>query len=73
MINISAVSYLNTTPFIYGLKISKSLYSKINIHLDYPSICADKLINGIVDIGLVPIVSINSLPSADIISNICKM
>jgi chorismate dehydratase len=71
MINISAVSYLNTIPFIYGLKSSKFLSLNTTIHLDYPSICADKLINGVVDIGLVPIVAINSLPSSDIISNFC--
>ena len=71
MINISAVSYLNTRPFIYGLNSSNSLLTKTNIHLDYPSICADKLINGVVDIGLVPIVTINSLPFSNIISDFC--
>ena len=39
MIKISAVSYLNTLPFIYGLNNS-SLSEIINLNLDYPSICA---------------------------------
>ena len=44
MIKISAVSYLNTLPFIYGLKQSK-LIDTIDLQLDYPAVCADKLIN----------------------------
>ena len=57
MIKISAVSYLNTLPFIYGLKQSK-LIDTIDLHLDYPAVCADKLINDEVDLALVPVVVI---------------
>ena len=60
MIKISAVSYLNTIPFIYGLKQSKLIHT-IDLQLDYPSICADKLINGDVDLALVPVVVIPRL------------
>ena len=41
MLKISAVSYLNTIPFIHGLKQSE-LIKIINLQLDYPSICAEK-------------------------------
>ena len=67
---VSAVSYLNTIPFIYGLKQSK-LLDTIDLQLDYPAICADKLINGEVDIALVPVVVIPQLEDAYIISDYC--
>ena len=70
MLKISAVSYLNTIPFIYGLKQSK-LMDTIDLQLDYPAICADKLINGEVDIALVPVVVIPQLENAYIISDYC--
>ena len=59
---VSAVSYLNTVPFIYGLKSSK-IYEDIELQLNYPSACAKKLINDEVDIALVPVVILKSYPS----------
>ena len=70
MLKISAVSYLNTVPFIHGLKQSELIHS-ISLQLDYPSICADKLINGIVDLALVPVAVIPKLLQAHIISDYC--
>ena len=70
MLKISAVSYLNTIPFIHGLKQS-DLIKTIDLQLDYPSICADKLINGTVDLALVPVVAILKLKEAYIISDYC--
>jgi len=67
---VSAVSYLNTIPFLYGLKQSK-LMDTIDLHLDYPAICADKLINDEVDIALVPVVVIPKLENYYIISDYC--
>ena len=67
---VSAVSYLNTIPFIYGLKQSK-LIEIIDLYLDYPAICADKLISKEVDIALIPVVAIPQLENAYIISDYC--
>ena len=67
---VSAVSYLNTLPFIYGLKTSE-LINSINLQLDYPSICADKLIHAEIDIALVPVTVIPKLKHYNIISNYC--
>ena len=67
---VSAVSYLNTTPFMQGLKESK-LIDTIDLQLDYPAICADKLINDEVDIALVPVSVIPQLDNAYIISDYC--
>lgn len=70
MYKIAAVSYLNSLPFIYGLKNNR-LINIINIELDSPAICADKLINGEVDIALVPITVIPKLKYHNIISDYC--
>jgi chorismate dehydratase len=70
MIRISAVSYLNTYPFIYGLERSE-LINECNITTDVPAICAQKLLNNEVDIGLVPVAIIPQLNSYRIISDYC--
>ncbi|MES2419192.1 MAG: menaquinone biosynthesis protein [Bacteroidota bacterium] len=69
-IKISAVSYTNTKPFIYGLEKSKIL-NRIELSLDIPSDCADKLINNQVDIGLIPVAAIPAVPNANIIGSYC--
>ncbi|HET8828585.1 MAG TPA: menaquinone biosynthesis protein [Pelobium sp.] len=70
MIKISAVSYTNTIPFIYGLQ-HHNIKKKIDLSLDVPSLCADKLIEGKVDIGLIPVAAILDLPEAYIVSDYC--
>ena len=69
-IKVLAVSYFNTIPFVNGLKKSE-LINTIDLQLDYPSICADKLINGDVDLALVPVVVIPKLKNYYIISDYC--
>lgn len=54
LIRISAVSYLNTFPFVFGIKTSGEL-EDIDLHLDTPSLCAEKLKNNVVDLALVPV------------------
>ena len=67
---VSAVSYLNTIPFIYGIKSSK-IYEIIDLQLNYPSLCAQKLINDEVDIALVPVAVLSSYYSFKIVSDYC--
>jgi chorismate dehydratase len=69
-IKISVVSYLNAKPFIYGLQHS-SIISNIDLQQDIPSICAQKLIEGKVDIGLIPVAVIPQLKESYIISDYC--
>jgi len=69
-IKISAVSYTNTKPFIYGLKHS-GILNKIELSLDNPTDCAQKLIDDVVDIGLIPVAAILSLPRWEIVSDYC--
>ncbi len=69
-IRVSAVSYLNAQPFVHGLKQSKEL-GRMILELDQPAECARKLINKEADIGLVPVVMIEQIPEAQIISDYC--
>lgn len=69
-IRISAVSYTNTKPFIYGLQ-HNSIQNEIELSLDTPSDCAQKLIDNKADIGLIPVAAILSLSYWQIISDYC--
>jgi chorismate dehydratase len=69
-IKISAVSYTNTKPFIYGIQKSEVRH-QIDLSLDIPSDCAAKLINNQVDIGLIPVAAISFVPNANIIGSYC--
>lgn len=69
-IKISAVSYTNTKPFVYGISNSE-IKNEIDLSLDIPSDCAVKLIKKQVDIGLIPIASIPFVPNAHIIGSYC--
>lgn len=70
-IKISAVSYTNTIPFIYGLERTPEVLDLIELSLDVPSLCARKLIENRVDIGLVPVAALLDIPNYTIISNYC--
>ena len=69
-IRISAVSYTNTKPFIYGIQHS-GILDKIELSLDMPSDCAQKLIDDVVDIGLIPVAATLNLPHWEIVSEYC--
>lgn len=69
-IRISAVSYTNTKPFLYGLRHT-GILQKIDLSLDNPSDCAQKLIDDVVDIGLIPVAAILSLKEWHIVSDYC--
>lgn len=69
-IKISCVSYLNSKPFIYGLENS-GIKNEIELQLDIPSVCAEKLEDDQVDVGLVPVAIIPELEEHYIISDYC--
>ena len=69
-IRISAVSYTNTFPFIYGIENSK-IIDHIDLSKDIPSVCAQKLLDNKVDIGLIPIAVMPKLNHSEIISDYC--
>jgi chorismate dehydratase len=69
-IKISAVSYTNTKPFLYGLQHT-DIINKIDLSLDIPADCAQKLIDNKVDIGLVPVAAALNIPQWQIVSDYC--
>jgi chorismate dehydratase len=70
MHSISIVNYYNTTPFLFGLNRS-TLKNQLDIQLDIPSVCAQKLKNKTVDIGLVPVAILPKLENYFIITDYC--
>jgi chorismate dehydratase len=70
-IRISAVSYTNTKPFLYGIQHSPNILDKIELSLDAPADCAQKLIDDVVDIGLIPVAAVLNIPNWQIVSNYC--
>jgi len=69
-IKVTAVSYLNTKPLLYGL-VQDGMDELLDLELDIPSVCADQLLSGEADLGLVPVAVIPQLPEAHIISDFC--
>lgn len=69
-IRVSAVSYTNSKPFIYGLNHS-GIINDIDLSLDIPADCAAKLIEDKADIGLVPVAALLKIPDYHIISDYC--
>ena len=70
MLRISAVSYINAKPFVYGIEKSGFL-KNYSLSLDIPSVCAEKLIKGKVDIGLAPVAIIPKLKKYFILPDFC--
>jgi len=69
-IRISAVSYTNTKPFLYGIQ-NTSILDQIDLSVDIPADCAQKLIDDKVDIGLIPVAAALDLPEWNIVSDYC--
>ena len=67
---VSAVEYLNTIPFIYGINNSE-IFNQIELLLDFPSECARKLSKNEVDIALVPVAILKKNPEFKIVSDFC--
>ncbi len=70
LLRISAVSYLNTFPFVYGLQQS-GLLNNFSLELDVPSVCAEKLKSGRADIALVPAGALPEIGNFNFISDYC--
>ncbi|WP_294182763.1 MULTISPECIES: menaquinone biosynthetic enzyme MqnA/MqnD family protein [unclassified Sphingobacterium] len=69
-IRVSAVSYTNTYPFLNGIRQSK-IMEQIDLSVDYPSACAQKVIDNEADIGIIPTAALLSLPEYYINTDFC--
>lgn len=68
-VKITAVSYLNTIPFIYGLRHESSFAS--DMVLCPPASCAENFINKAADVALLPAAVVPQLKDADIVTDYC--
>ena len=66
---IIAVSYLNTIPFIYGLRHHANLGAELL--LAPPAVCYQKFLEGEADIALMPAAMVPSLSDAEIVTDYC--
>jgi len=69
-VRIAAVSYLNTVPFIYGIR-----HAGTDLHADLllspPAGCAEALAEGRADIALIPVAEIPEIPDIEMIGSHC--
>ena len=66
---IIAVSYLNTIPFIYGLRHHANF--GVELLLAPPADCYQKFLDGEADVALVPAAMVPSLGDAEIVTDYC--
>lgn len=67
-IKVGAVSYLNAVPMLYGIQHSPVI-EDIDLTVNYPSVLAQQLQNGEIDVALMPVAAIPTIPGAHIISD----
>ena len=69
-IKVGIVNYLNTKPLLYGIERSPVLKS-IELIRDYPSHIAGFLLDGTIDLGLVPVAILPKLKESHIVTDFC--
>jgi chorismate dehydratase len=69
-IRVSAVRYINSYPFIIGLRDSE-VASMIDLEVCHPSECADRLLTGKTDLGLIPVAMIAGMDEYHLVGDYC--
>ncbi|NSL86461.1 menaquinone biosynthetic enzyme MqnA/MqnD family protein [Chitinophaga solisilvae] len=69
-VKVAAVSYLNTKPLLYGFR-NHPVMEMMELSMDYPAKIAQQLIDGEVDVALVPVAIIPRLKEYHIIADYC--
>ncbi len=67
---IALVSYLNSKPFLYGLK-NYSFQSPIEFSVNTPAAIANQLLNNEVDLALVPVAILNEMKEYFMLPDFC--
>lgn len=70
ILRITAVSYLNTFPFVYGIRESGLLHD-YRLDLAVPSVCSERLLLGEADVALVPAGALPGLGEVFPVSDYC--
>jgi chorismate dehydratase len=69
-VKVGIVSYLNTRPLIYGLRLPP-VSEQIELIEEHPAKLADMLISGEIDLGLIPVATIPQLKEHYIVCDYC--
>lgn len=69
-VRVSAVKYINSYPFLIGLR-NEEVSGMIDLNVCHPSECADRLLSGDTDIGLIPVAMISGMKEYHIVSDFC--
>ncbi|ATL49886.1 hypothetical protein COR50_14560 [Chitinophaga caeni] len=69
-VKVAAVSYSNTRPLLYGFR-NHPVMEMMELTVDYPAKIAQQLIDGDVDVALVPVAIVPKLKEAHIIADYC--
>lgn len=69
-VKVGIVSYLNTRPLIYGLRLPP-VSEQIELIEEHPAKLADMLISGEIDLGLIPVAAIPQLKEYYIAGDYC--
>ncbi|BAV07196.1 menaquinone biosynthetic enzyme MqnA/MqnD family protein [Filimonas lacunae] len=70
-IKVGSVSYLNARPLLYGLQRSEELMLQMELIEEFPSKIGGMLIDGSIDVGLVPVAVIPKMKEWHIITDFC--
>ena len=66
-VRLGAVDYLNVRPLVYGLENEP----RVTVRYDVPSVCARLLMEGQIDLGMVPSIAYADRPDDRIVPNMC--
>ncbi|MET6997292.1 menaquinone biosynthetic enzyme MqnA/MqnD family protein [Chitinophaga defluvii] len=69
-VKVAAVSYLNTKPLLFGFR-DHPVMKMMDLSVDYPAKIAQQLIDGEVDVALVPVAIIPKMKEYHIIADFC--
>lgn len=69
-IRVSAVKYINSYPFMIGLRDGE-VAGMIDLEVCHPSECADRLIAGKSDLGLIPVAMIAGMKEYHLVGDFC--
>jgi chorismate dehydratase len=69
-VKISIVSYTNTLPFRWAMR-HNDIPGGMRIEEDIPSVCAEKLLTGKVDLALVPVAILPRLDKFEVVTDYC--
>jgi chorismate dehydratase len=63
-VRLGAVEYLNARPLVYRLPPS------LQVRFDLPSVCAQLLVDGAIDLGLIPSITYEAIPDLRVVPDI---